>query len=164
MDGEGAINNVGQRAVHDPSVRIEDENQKPIPGAAVVFTLPTEGPSGEFSNGSKTLTVVTDDRGIAAAHGLKVNWVAGKLQIHINASYRGQTARTDITQFDMSVPGKTAKGSNKKIWIVVAVVAAAAGGGAAAAFHGGSSSPAGGAASTPAIVITPGSGTVGPPH
>ncbi len=163
VDGEGAINNVGQRSAHDPSVRIEDENHKPISGAAVVFTLPTEGASGQFSNGSKTLTVVTDDRGIAAAHGLKVNLIPGKLPIHISASYRGQTARTDIMQFDMAVPGKTVQSSHKKIWIVVAVIAAAAGGGAAAAFHGGSS-PAAAASSTPAIVITPGTGTVGPPH
>jgi hypothetical protein len=167
VDGEGAINNVGQRATHNPSVRIEDENQRPISGAAVVFTLPTEGPSGEFSNGSKTLTIITNNQGIATAQGLKVFWTAGKLQIHVNASYRGQTARTNITQFNMAVPGgKTEKASNKKLWIIVAVAAAAAGGGAVAALsHGGSTATTGVTPpSTPAIVITPGSGTVGPPH
>ena len=165
LDGEGSIDNIGQRAAHDPSVRIEDENHKPVSGAAVVFTLPTEGPSGEFSNGSKTLTVITDNQGVATAQGLKVNWSPGKLQIHINASYRGQTARANITQFSMAVPGKTAKHSNKTLWIIVAVAAGAAGGSVAALSHG-SSSPASPPSPTspPAIVITPGTGTVGPPH
>src|SRR5437870_3752555 len=100
IDGEGAINNLGQRASRDPIVRMEDESRRPVSGAAVVFTLPTEGPSGEF-NGSKTSTVVTDNQGQAIARSLKVNQVPGKLQIHVNASYRGVTTRTTITQFNM---------------------------------------------------------------
>src|SRR5688500_11119104 len=67
VDGEGAVNNVGQRSIRYPVVRVEDENQKPIAEAAVVFTLPTDGPSGEFGNGDKTLIVTTDPRGQAAA-------------------------------------------------------------------------------------------------
>ena len=41
LEGEGATNNVRQRVARDPVVRVEDENHKPIVGAAVVFTLPT---------------------------------------------------------------------------------------------------------------------------
>src|SRR5215204_6654102 len=51
VEGEGAVNNVGQRSTSHPVVRVEDENQKPISGAAVVFTLPTDGASGEFASG-----------------------------------------------------------------------------------------------------------------
>src|SRR3981189_1882516 len=60
IEGEGAINNVRQRVARDPVVRVEDENHKPIAGAAVVFTLPTEGATGEFSNGPKSLTIMTE--------------------------------------------------------------------------------------------------------
>src|SRR3982751_4866145 len=81
IDGEGAVNNVGQRSTRDPSVRVEDENQKPVAGAAVVFTLPADGPSGQFANGEKTLIVTTDDRGVAVASNLKLNQIAGKLPI-----------------------------------------------------------------------------------
>src|SRR6476620_2298283 len=97
VEGEGATNNVRQRVARDPIVRVEDENHKPIAGAAVVFTLPTEGATGEFANGAKSLTVLTDRDGTAAAQGLKMNPVAGKIPIHINASYRSLTARATIT-------------------------------------------------------------------
>jgi len=50
VEGEGAINNIRQRVARDPMVRVEDNNHKPIAGAVVVFTLPTEGATGEFGN------------------------------------------------------------------------------------------------------------------
>jgi hypothetical protein len=166
VDGEGAANNVGQRSTRFPVVRIEDENQKPISGAAVVFTLPTAGASGEFSDGSKTLIVTTDPRGEAIASGLKVNLIPGKLPIHVSASYRGRTARANITQFNMSVPGKRAGGgSSKVLLIVLAVAGAAAAGGIVAASGNGGGTPTGPQppVQTP-ISITPGAGSVGGPR
>src|ERR1700751_107357 len=56
VEGEGAINNIRQRVSRDPIVRVEDDNHKPIVGAVVVFTLPTEGATGEFGGGSKSVT------------------------------------------------------------------------------------------------------------
>src|SRR5262245_22591386 len=47
VEGEGAVNNVRQRVARDPIVRVEDENHNPIAGAVVVFTLPTEGATGD---------------------------------------------------------------------------------------------------------------------
>src|SRR5215471_20360318 len=86
VEGEGAINNVRQRVAREPLVRVEDENHKPVVGAAVVFTLPTEGATGQFGGGAKTLTVLSDSSGLAAAQGLRMNPVAGKIPIHVNAS------------------------------------------------------------------------------
>ena len=63
VEGEGQSMNIGERAPKPPLVRMEDENHQPIVGAAVTFTLPTEGATGDFGGGSKTLTVVTDDQG-----------------------------------------------------------------------------------------------------
>jgi hypothetical protein len=167
IDGEGAINNIGQRALHDPVVRVEDENHKPVSGAAVVFSVPTEGASGEFTKGEKNLVVTTDHQGQATAQGLKVNQVAGRLPIHVTASYRGKTARTNITQFNMAVPGKKAGGgSGKKVAIILVIAGAAAGGGIAAATLGGKSSSSAVSPLPPItpITITPGTGTIGPPH
>src|SRR3954447_6771680 len=116
VEGEGFIHNVRQRNGRDPVVRVEDQNQKPLTEAAVVFTLPTEGSSGEFGNGSKTLTIVTGRDGIAKAQGLKVHRVNGKLPIHVTASYRGLTTRTIINQsIEGAPPGATGKsgGSGK---------------------------------------------------
>lgn len=163
VDGEGAINHVRQRASRDPIVRIEDERNRPIVGATVVFTLPADGASGEF-NGSKTSTLVTDNQGQVVARGLKVNQTPGKLQIHVNASYRGVRSRTTITQFNMQVPGVRAGGSGKII-AILAIVGGAAAGGAIAVTHK-SGTAAGAASATPAaaIGITPGTSTVGPPR
>jgi hypothetical protein len=167
VNGEGAINNVGQRSTRDPAIRVEDESHKAVVGAAVVFSLPTDGASGEFGNGSKTLIVTTDPRGQATATNLKVNQVPGKLQIHVSASYKGRTARTNITQFSMSVPGKRSggSGSGKTLLILLAVAGAAAAGGVLAT-SGKGSNPA---STTPTptltpISITPGPGAIGGPR
>ncbi|MCX6626015.1 MAG: hypothetical protein NTW28_00095 [Candidatus Solibacter sp.] len=167
VEGEGAINNVRQRVARAPVVRVEDQNHKPIAGAAVVFTLPTEGATGEFSNGGKSLTMITDNQGLAAAQSLRLNQMAGKVPIHVNASYRGLTARTSITQFSVLPPGakassSTGGGHGGLIAVLVVLGAAAAGGGAYFATHKTSSSS--GTVVTPptpvAIGITPGTGSI----
>jgi hypothetical protein len=168
VEGEGATNNVRQRVARDPVVQVEDENHRPLVGAAVVFALPTEGATGEFGNGSKTLTILTDKQGRAAAQGLKLNGMNGKVPIHVSASYRGLTARTVINQVSVLPPGVKASsaksgGHGALIGVLVAVGAAAAGGGAYFALHQSSSTPA----TTPvppagptAIGITPGTGSI----
>src|ERR1041384_280366 len=87
VEGEGASNAVRQRVAHDPVVQVEDDDHRPVPGAVVVFALPVSGASGEFFDGARNLTVLTDDNGRAAARGLKTNDVPGKLQIYVTASY-----------------------------------------------------------------------------
>ncbi len=165
VEGEGTVNQVRQKVTQDPIVLVEDENSRPVTGAAVVFTLPVSGPTGDFSNGSKNLTVVTDREGRAAAHGIRTNQLPGKLQIHVNASYRGLTARTLITQFDMTVPGAKSAGGSGKLVAILAIVGAAAAGGAIAATHSGSSSSTSAAPAPPTpIGITPGTGTISPPR
>ena len=166
VEGEGAINDVRQRSTREPLVRVEDQNNRPVTGAAVVFTLPTEGPSGEFRGGAKNLTVMTDDQGLAPARGLKPNEIPGKLQIHVNASYRGQTARIIITQFNMTVPGAAKSGGSGKIVAILLIVGAAAAGGAVLGLRqsGHSSSTGSSPAAPTPITITPGTGTIGPPH
>ena len=163
LEGEGATNNVRQRAARDPVVRVEDENHKPIVGAAVVFTLPTEGATGEFANGAKSLTIMTDNQGQATAQSLKMNPVAGKVPIHVNASYRGLTARTSITQFSVLPPGAKASSSSGGhgglITVLVVLGAAAAGGGAYFATRSSNtvSTPQ---TTVPPIGITAGTGTI----
>lgn len=164
VHGEGAINNVGQRSSRDPVVRVEDENGKPLAGASVVYSLPTEGPSGVFGNGEKTLITSTDSRGEAEATGLRVNTAPGKLQIHVNASFRGRSARTNITQFNMEVPGKRAGGGSGKTILILLAIAGAAGGGAAVALRNKNGSSGGPGTPATSIGITPGTGTVGPPR
>jgi len=140
VEGEGAANGARQSVSHDPAVKLEDEDHRPIAGAVVVFSLPVSGPSGEFLNGSKNLTVVTDANGVAVAHGLRTNGLAGKLQIYVTAAHRGLRARTLINQFVEPAAGarlgtpelRTSKAGGKWKWVVLGVAAA---GGAGAAMY-----------------------------
>jgi hypothetical protein len=169
VDGEGTVNHVRQRLTRNPTVRVEDENSRPLMGAAVAFTLPVSGTSGEFSNGSKTQTVITGKDGLATAQGIRSNQIAGKFPIHINASYRGLTARVIVTQFNMAVPGaKTGGGGNGKLVAILLIIGGAAAGGAVAATRKSGNSTVSSTTTTATVTqpisITPGTGTIGPPR
>jgi hypothetical protein len=139
VEGEGATMSVRQHPSKDPVVRVEDDDHQPLPNVVVVFTLPLSGASGEFANGSKTLTVVTDKAGLAAARGIRANEVPGNLQIYVTASYRGERARNLINLVVEAPAGakpsspklQTARSSGKWKWIVLGVIAAGAAGGGA---------------------------------
>jgi hypothetical protein len=109
---------------------------------------------------------MTDSQGRAIAQNLRLNPVAGKIPIHVNASYRGLTARTSITQFSVLPPGAKASSSSGGghgglIAILVVLGAAAAGGGAYFATRSSNS----GTVTTPPPTVTPigitaGTGTI----
>jgi hypothetical protein len=169
VEGDGAINNIRQRTAREPIIQVEDENHKPIAGAAVVFALPGQGAGGTFAGGAHTLSVVTDSQGRAVAHGFHPNSVQGQYQIHITASNGGQTATAIISQTNALAAagaGTTAAAagiSGKLIAVIVIVAAAAAAGGAYAATHSGGSSSSSSSATPSLITISPGTGVVGPP-
>jgi len=167
VEGEGAINNIKQRVAREPIVQVEDENRKPVAGASVVFLLPGNGASGSFVNGSRMLTVLTDQNGRAVMRGFTPNNVTGKFEVRVTASHRGQTATATISQANVAAAaGAAAAGSGKLIAIIAAVGGAAAAGIAVAATRGNNSpSPTG--PTTPVAsptVISPGSPSVGPPR
>ena len=183
--GDGAAVNPGQRVAVVPSVRIVDQNKRPVHGAVVGFNLPVSGTSGEFQNGAKNLTVLTDENGTATATGLRANGIAGRLQILVTASYRGANTRgfinqtvqgtgssaTQVSRGGAGPAGATAPsagGGHTGKWVaIIAVIGGAAAGGLIAATHkGGSSSGSGSATSSGSgqIGITPGTGMVNPPH
>lgn len=171
VEGDGAINNIRQRTAREPVVQVEDENHKPIAGAAVVFLLPNQGAGGAFADGSHSLTVISDNQGRAVARGLRPNTGQGQFQIHVNASFNGQTANATITQTN-AVSATAGSGaaaaagiSGKVIAILVIVGAAAAGGAAYAVTHSGSNNNPNSASSVPvSTTIAAGAGTVGPPR
>src|ERR1700722_8322429 len=98
IEGDGAINNIRQRTAREPIVQVEDENHKPVAGAAVLFLLPDHGSGGTFADGSHSLSVTTNAQGQATAHGMHLNNVQGQFQINVTASYNGMTATTTISQ------------------------------------------------------------------
>ncbi len=168
VEGEGAINNIRQRVAREPIVQVEDENRKPVAGASVVFLLPGNGAGGTFVDGSRMLTVVTDQNGQAVMRGFTPNNVAGKYQVRVTASHRGQTTTATISQSNIAAAAGAgaAAGSGKLIAIIAVVGGAAAAGIAVAATRGnGNNGPTGPTTPVPTpTVISPGSPTVGPPR
>lgn len=159
IDGEDAVNNIRQRTAREPIVQVEDQNHKPIAGATVLFQLPNDGAGGAFQGGAHTLTITTDSKGQAVAHGLKPNHVAGKYQIRVQASYQGKTAQTQIAQSNLAAAAASAT-TGIIIGVVVAVAVGVTAG--MVASHTGSSATNLG---TPVpIAIIPGVGVAGAPH
>ncbi len=167
VEGEGAINNIRQRTARETIVQVEDENHKPVAGAVVTFTLPSQGAGGAFANGAQSLTVMTNAEGRAVAMGLRVNKIAGNWSIRVNASFGERSGAISISQTNVAAAAGAAGAaagaviSTKLIIIVAVVAAAAAAGGAIAATRGGSSSNNSSSAPT---TITLGGSTVGSPH
>jgi hypothetical protein len=170
VEGEGAINNTRQRVNREPIVQVEDENRKPVAGAAVTFFLPGQGPGGMFANGGKSLTVMTDSKGQAVMRGFKPNSLEGKFQIRVSANANGQTTNTVINQSSSAGGGGSsssttaAHGAAAKWIAIVAVVAGGAAGGIFAATRGGGTSNPAGPVVRPATTLTPGTPVVGAPR
>ena len=103
VEGEGAINNIKQRTSRETIVEVQDENHRPVAGAAVVFLLPNDGPGGAFAGGSKTATLVTDSAGRSTMPNFQPNQVNGNFQIRVNASTgRPYAASATISQSRMA--------------------------------------------------------------
>ena len=162
VEGEGAINNVRQRVAREPMVQVEDENRRPVAGAAVTFLLPNQGASASFANGSQSLTITTDAQGRAVARGLRPNNVNGQYNIRVNAVSEGRTGTATISQTNALVAAAAAGGISAKVLAIIAIAGGAAAAGTVAATRGGNGN--GGAGSRPPTVITPGSPTVGGPQ
>jgi len=164
VEGDGALVNVKSRVNPVPVVQIVDDNNTPLPGVPVFFVLPSTGPGGDFTNGSKALNLTTDREGKAAAKGIIPNQQLGQFEIRVSASYQGRSATATITQTNVSGISTTGNGGgiSKKGLIILAIVGGAVAGGVIAARNAGSSSSM--VTSSGGITITAGSPTVGAPH
>ncbi len=150
---------LGGRATRGVTVQVTDETGKPVEGAAVSFRLPDEGPSGTFSNGSRTEIATSKADGKAAAWGMQWNRTEGPSEIRVTAAKGPARAGTicpiylskTTAESDSAAPLKLRR-SHKWMWITLAVAGAAGVGVAAAAM--GKSTPLGPAA-TPTSIGTP---------
>lgn len=106
LDGEGALNNIQERTAREPIVQVQDQNHKPVAGAAVLFALHpgAAGAGGTFANGATSLSVTTDANGIARGQGLTPNNLHGSWQIQVTASIGNLTAATVINEMNVLPP------------------------------------------------------------
>ena len=133
-EGEGAIYAKGSRATRGLSVLITDETGRPVEGATVSFSLPADGPSGEFSSGGRTEIATTRADGRAAVWGMHWNRVVGPFEIRITAVKGQARAGTVSSQFlsdavevKDAAPAK-ARAGHKLLWISVIIAGAAVAG------------------------------------
>jgi hypothetical protein len=165
VEGEGGSGRVSRQPSQPPVIRVVDEKQSPVSGATAIFTLPTEGATGTFPNGAKTLMVLTDSQGTATAEGLRFNQIPGRVPVNVNVSYKGLTARTSITQTSEAPAGyKPGGGHTGRVVAILLLVAAGGAGGAVYALHKSSNSAATGPLGPQPIGITPGTPTLSPPN
>jgi hypothetical protein len=141
VEGEGAVNNIRQRLNREQIVQVEDENHKPVAGAAVVFFLPNQGAGGTFPGNSSSFTTTTDQNGRATSRGIQYNGVPGMMQIRVTASYRGLMATSVITQTNVLGAAALGLGLTAKILIGLAIAGGSAAAGVIIANKGGGSTP-----------------------
>ena len=112
LDGEDSVNNIRERTAREPIVQVEDENHKPVAGAALLFTIQggSNGAGASF-NGLNTLSVTTDAEGKATAHGLKPNETQGSYSIAVSATV-GVIVATAIIKQTNALAGATTAGSS----------------------------------------------------
>jgi hypothetical protein len=158
LEGDGAINNIRSSHAKEPVVRVEDANNRGVPGAVVTFVVPSGGPGVLFGDAGATLTLTTDDRGEVVARAVHPNRNAGSFQIHVSALKDGKKATALIAQTIVDPGSHT---STRKI-ALLAVIGGAAAAGAAVALHGGKSSSA--PSTTSGTVVTAGNPSLGGPQ
>lgn len=130
--GEGDQHNVKQgRATSQAVMEVRDENDKPVAGILLTFTLPSQGAGGAFVGGSQVTTLATNTAGRAAVT-FTPNKVAGSYALKVSGNVQGQSVSASVAQTNLAaVAGGLSTGA------IVAIVAVAAGAGIGAALAGG---------------------------
>ena len=138
IQGEGAVNSIRSKTATQPVVAVRDQNDKPVEGAEVIFSLPAAGAGGVFNGWMRTQTTKTNAKGQAAASGFTPNDEAGRFNIKVTAGSGDKSASLVIAQTNSSQGGAGQPGSGiSGKWKVLLVVGAVAlGGGIYAAKRG----------------------------
>ncbi|HST42586.1 MAG TPA: Ig-like domain repeat protein [Conexibacter sp.] len=93
--GSAQATTIGTRYPGLLQARVTAKDGAPIPGLAVTFTLPASGPSGTFDTGAddpRTVTLTTDDSGVATAPPLLANAQVGNFTATATVAGFGQSA------------------------------------------------------------------------
>jgi hypothetical protein len=149
-------------------VRVEDERNRPVAGAVVVFTASAN--SGEFMNGARSLMVTTNQQGRAKATGFRPNNQSDEFALQVVATFQGLRAETIVRETNVIAvapandepANQPAAHGHTSRWILIG--GAVAVGAVAAALAGRGSSSGGGGSTSGGVTITPGTGTVAAPH
>ncbi len=164
LEGEDVSNNIKERTAREPIVQVQDENHKPVAGAAVLFTITSQGGShagATFAQGAKTYTGTTDANGNVTAHGFHPNGHTGQFHVNVTASKGQLTTHTTIAQTNVAAATTAATTSTLGTFVTthVAIISVVAG----AAVVGGVTAGVVVSQQSTSTIITTGTGTVGAP-
>jgi hypothetical protein len=165
LEGEDVSNNIKERTAREPIIQVEDENHKPVAGAAVLFSIDSQGghAGASFLHAAKTFAGQTDENGRIVARGYHPNTHTGQFHINVTASKGNLTTHTTISQSNITAAAAAAAttagitGFVATHVVLVSLVGAVAVVGGVVA--GGIVTVSGGG-----TAIAPGTGTVGAPQ
>ena len=160
LSGEGAFNSIKDKRAKEVEIRVVDQGDRPVVGAAVVFQVPALGASATFTDGKTSFTTTTAEYGARLNRGSPAEPIEGRFNVAVTASYQGLEAKATVPQTNTLAGGQVgvSSASHKKYWIL-AIIGGAAAGGILATRSGGST-----AASAPGSSVSVGAITVGVPR
>jgi hypothetical protein len=161
VEGEGAFNDTKKGIGRNPVVVIQNQDDEPVAGARVTFTLPSIGQGGVFDRNERTFSTTTDQAGRAGTSGLRPNSIEGSFDIRVQASYQGTSASALIPQSNTAA---ISSGGGSRKLLVLGVVGAVAGGVLGVLLSRGGSAASAAAPAPNPTGVTGGTITVGGPR
>ena len=159
LAGNGEQNDLQRRVMAPLVVQVLDQNSRPVEGAEVTFRFPITVPAAAFAGGKSSQTFATNADGQVAAAGWTANSEVGRFPVRVTAVRRNEMGEAtlyleNVTTVNTAERAKAKKSiwSNKWTWIAIAGAAGGVAGGVLATRGGSSSS---------AVIVSPGSPTVG---
>lgn len=154
LEGNNVVNSIPLLRSVAPVVEVRDQNEFPVEGAAVVFTLPEQGAGGTFAAGGSRYTTRTDSHGQATTPPI-VPRTPGKYTLNVSATSGNSKGEVTINQTN-STGDYVGPVIPEKVWYKKRRTWILAGGAVAAAViviavHGSGSS-----SSPTSVVVTPG--------
>lgn len=86
VEGGGAEYKTGSLSDKSVVVAVTDEKGSPIPGVAVLFRLPGEGPTGAFTDGTRVTIAYSDMQGLAKIGNIQWGSTPGPVVLRITAT------------------------------------------------------------------------------
>jgi hypothetical protein len=165
LEGEGAFNNIRRKLGRNLAVAVQTQDEQPVEGAQVTFTLPVDGPSGTFPGNQRVFETRTDARGKASTPVITPNDVEGRFNILVKVHTPAGDASRVIAQSNTAAGGLgeiKSGGGGKKFLVLLGLAGGVAGGVLVATRRGGGSGSSG-APPTP-TTLTIGVVSVGGPR
>jgi len=158
LEGDNVVNSTSLGRAVAPVVEVRDENEFPVEGASVTFSVHEVGPGGTFPGGSHSFTVNSNAQGQATCP-FRPNLEPGKFKFTVVATSGARKGQIVLTQTN-SNSGYVGRVEPRrplyKKWYFWAIVGGAAAAGVAVWATNRSSSTT--------VVITPGGPVFGIPH